>query len=260
MTSVWSSESGSGPLVVLVHGSMDRSSSFAKVQRKLDGCTVVRYDRRGYGRSLDVGPATSFGDQVDDLFDVIAGRPAVVAGHSLGGVVALAAAQQHPELVRAVVAYEAPTPWSSWWPRASAGSMVTGAGDPADGAEAFMRRMIGDDRWAGLAPSTRADRRAEGPALVAEMLSVRDAAHPPYDPALVRVPVVAAHGTTSQPHHMQTAIALAEAVQGAELHVIDGAGHGAHSSHSEAFAGLIRRALVVCRRVDDVDPSSQGWC
>jgi pimeloyl-ACP methyl ester carboxylesterase len=245
VTAVWRSESGTGPLVVLVHGSMDRSSSFAKVQRKLDDCTVVRYDRRGYGRSLDAGPATCFQDQVDDLLDVIEARPAVVAGHSLGGVVALAAAQQRPDLVRAVVAYEAPMPWSSWWPRASAGSVVTGAGDPGDGAEAFMRRMIGDERWARLPPSTRIDRRAEGPALVAEMLSVRDAAVPPYDPSLVRVPVVAGHGTASKAHHTQTAVALAEEVEGAELHVIDGAAHGAHASHSDAFAGLIRRALLL---------------
>ena len=44
-----------GPLVVLVHGSMDRSASFIRTERHLDGRHVVRYDRRGYGRSVETG-------------------------------------------------------------------------------------------------------------------------------------------------------------------------------------------------------------
>jgi pimeloyl-ACP methyl ester carboxylesterase len=224
---------------------MDRSSSFAKLQRKLEGCTVVRYDRRGYGRSLDLGPPTSFPHQVDDLLDVLAERRAVLVGHSLGGVIALATAVQRPDLVAAVLAYESPMPWTAWWPNDSAGSVVSDDGDPADKAEAFMRRMIGDERWLRLPPPTRADRRAEGAALVAELRSVRDALHPPYDPAAVAVPVLAVHGTTSKPHHTRTAVALADLVPGAELAVIEGAGHGAHASHSDDLAALVRRALAL---------------
>ena len=60
--------------------------------------------------------------QVADLVDVLAGRPAVVFGHSYGGNVALAAADRHPDLVRAVGVYETPLSWLDWWPGTTAGS------------------------------------------------------------------------------------------------------------------------------------------
>src|SRR5215210_7308903 len=115
--SLWVSERpGRGPLVVLVHGSMDRSAGFIRTERQLAGRNVARYDRRGYGRSIDAGVATTLDDHVADLFTVIDGRPSVVIGHSLGGIVALVAAQREPELVRAVGAFESPRPWAPWWP------------------------------------------------------------------------------------------------------------------------------------------------
>ena len=47
------------PLVVLVHGSMDRMAGLAKVARRLaPDHHVLRYDRRGYGHSVaHPGPA-----------------------------------------------------------------------------------------------------------------------------------------------------------------------------------------------------------
>ncbi len=235
---------GPAPTVVFVHGSLDRSAAFVRVQRHLDDLRIVRYDRRGYGRSLHVGPAPAFTTQVDDLVDVVGGRPAVLMGHSLGGVIALAFAQRHPELARAVVAYEAPMAWMPWWPQATAGSVAIAAdGDAAQAAEQFMRRMIGDERWEALPQRTRDQRRAEGPALVAELLSIRNAVAPPYEPSEVRSPVVAAHGTASSDHHKQTATVLAGLVPDGELVVVEDAGHPVHLTHPAALAGLVRRAL-----------------
>ena len=243
--SLWVSERpGRGPLIVMVHGSMDRSASFIRTERKLAGRNVLRYDRRGYGRSTDLPVATAFDDHVDDLLAVIDGRPAVVIGHSLGGVVALTAAQREPALVRAVGAFEAPMPWADWWPPGTAGgAALAGAADPADAAETFMRRLIGDERWEELPGRTRKERRAEGVALVAEMRFLHDPP-PPYDPSRITVPVVAARGGTSIAHHVRTAEELARAVPGAELVVIDGAGHGAHASHPTEFAAYVERVVA----------------
>ncbi|MEX2292531.1 MAG: alpha/beta fold hydrolase [Acidimicrobiales bacterium] len=233
------------PLVVIVHGSLDRSAAFTRVQRHLNGLRVVRYDRRGYGRSLHLGPATSFTAQVDDLAVVVGGRRAVIVGHSFGGVIALAFAQRHPDLATAVVAYEAPMAWTSWWPSATAGSAAMSFESSAeDAAERFMRRMIGDERWEALPERTRHQRRAEGPALVAELRSVRDAKTPPYDAAEILVPVLSAHGTESLPHHRQTAVALADAVPDGVLRVVDGAGHAVHLTHPAGLAELARRAVA----------------
>jgi pimeloyl-ACP methyl ester carboxylesterase len=147
---VWVAESGQenpGILVVLVHGSMDRSGSWVRVVRELRDRHTVRYDRRGYGRSIDLGPG-AVADHVADLFEVIAERPCVVAGHSYGSAIALVAAERRPDLVRGVVAYEGPMPWTDFWPRSSAGATaVNEVRDGAalgDAAERFLRRYIGD--------------------------------------------------------------------------------------------------------------------
>lgn len=259
---IWAQEAGEGPLVALVHGAMDRSGGMLRVRRVLQPtCRVLRYDRRGYARSLAAGPPVSFDQQVDDLAGLLDGRPAVLAGHSFGGLICLALAERRPGLARAVVVYEAPMAWAPWWPGGRPGDRPNGrtggqggaAGpdgrDGPDAAEWFLRRMLGDAVWERLPAGMRAERRAEGPTLVAEMRSVRPPAPAPFDPRAVTVPVVVAHGTETRAHHRRAARELAERLPHGELRVIEGATHGAHLTHPDEFAGLVRRAI---ERADDV--------
>lgn len=231
--------------VVLVHGTLDRSSTFGRTAKHLRaaGFRVVRYDRRGYGRSVEAGPG-GIDEHVADLRSVLDGGAAIVAGHSFGGVVALVTAAQEPSLVRAVLAYEAPMPWTGWWPTNSAGSVAVSTGavndrDPGDVAEAFMRRMVGDDRWQRLPPATRTARRAEGVAMIAELASLRGRADAPYLPEAIRCPVVAACGSESAAHHRRAAAELAGEIAGARLAVVDGAQHGVHLTHPAELARLV---------------------
>jgi pimeloyl-ACP methyl ester carboxylesterase len=275
---IWAQEVGEGPLVALVHGSMDRSGGMLRVRRLLqESYRVLRYDRRGYARSLGAGPPSSFDEQVDDLAGLLAGRAAVLVGHSFGGIVCLALAERRPGLVRAVLAYEAPKLWAPWWPGSSAGRGAlsvaragAGATEPvasgdapgdagaravsdqsdqselgAEAAEWFLRRMIGDAMWERLPATMRAERRAEGPTLVAEMASVRPPAPPPFDAAAIPVPVVAVHGSEARPHHVRATGELARSAPRAELQVIAGADHGAHLSHPVELADLVRRAAAL---------------
>ena len=74
---VWSSVTGpeDGPALVLVHGSMDRSTGLSRLARRFDGDhRVLRLDRRGYGRSSEHPGPFAVADHVDDLVEVIAER------------------------------------------------------------------------------------------------------------------------------------------------------------------------------------------
>lgn len=236
------------PLVVLVHGSMDRMAGFAKVARRLvDEYRVLRYDRRGYGGSVDHPGPFTIADHADDLLALMGERRAVLVGHSMGGNVVLSVAQRRPDLVAAVAVYETPLTWMPWWPRNSTSRTVGNAGeDPGDVAETFMRGMIGNTRWERLPEATRAARRAEGRVLIGEMVSVREVA--PWQAELLSLPVVVGRGSEARPHHVEGMARLAASIGGAELVTLQGCQHVAHSAAPDQFADeLIRPALLRAR-------------
>ena len=148
-----------------------------------------------------------------------------------------------PGAVRAVGAYEPPLPWFDWWPRRTASSIADE--DPAVFAESFFRRVVGDAGWERLNEHDRAARRADGPALVAELADLR-AGGAPFDVTALAVPLVLGRGERSIPHHRRSVDALEELVAGAQVVEFPGAAHGAHLSHPDAFAAFVRR--VVARR------------
>lgn len=232
------------PLIVLIHGSMDRASSFAKVARRLRdaGHRVAAYDRRGYASCVSFGPAESLLDHVHDLFAIADGDPVIAVGHSYGGDVALLAAATRPDKVAAVVAYETPLPWMDWWPSHTAGGeAAAAAADPEGAAERFMRRVIGDALWERLPEQTKRARRADGAALISDMATVRG--EPPLELASVTVPVIAGRGTASAAHHREAVDRLVAAVPHGEPFDIVGAQHGAHTSHPDEFTAMVLRAV-----------------
>jgi pimeloyl-ACP methyl ester carboxylesterase len=249
------------PVVVLVHGSLDRASSFTRVMRRLEDLHTVAYDRRGYHRSRSALPInTTLDGHIDDLVEVIDGREAVVVGHSYGGAVALGAAVRSGGNgpIRALAVYEPPMPWLDLWPtRPSATdredvSRLDPAERDARAAEGFFRRMVGDAAWERLPESERDARRADGPALAAELDAIR-IAEAPFDVTTLAVPVVCGRGENSAPRHRESVGWLVEHIPGAELVEIAGAGHGAHLSHPDAFAAMVRRAVT---RADLAAPTS----
>ena len=178
--------------------------------------------------------------QVADLVDVLAGRPAVVFGHSYGGNVALAAGRPAPgpgaggrrlrdaAAVARLVADDD-------------GRRSTAAAaddDPADAAERFMRRMIGDERWERLPRGTRAARRAEGAAMVGELVDIDE--HVPWDPARITVPAVAMRGSdgparTTAGRRRTSRDVLADC----PVVTIEGARHFGPNTHPDAVAAVL---------------------
>lgn len=222
---------------------MDRSGGMLRLSRRLDNqFHVLRYDRRGYGRSRDVGGKGTVEQHVSDLVGVlqahVPGRVVDLAfGHSFGGNVVLGAAESHPELIRQAAIYETPLSWLDWWPGGTAGGAAIGATDPAEAAETFMRRLIGDERWERLPAGTRADRRAEGAAMVDEITDLRRGA--PWAAGSVAIPLLAMGGELGRPHHQRAMRWLSEQIPTANYVRLEGAGHGAPNTHPAELAMLV---------------------
>ncbi len=235
--------------VVLVHGSLDRAQSFARVARRLRDRRVVSYDRRGYQGSRGRAPAGLAG-HVDDLLEVMARvdeGPLVVIGHSLGGDVAMAAALRTPERFAALGVFEPPLPWLGFVRATSDGARRGGEAarrsperDPAEEVERFFIRVIGPAAWDRLPERARAERRADGPALVDDLRSIRTST--PLVPEALVVPPLVGRGSRTDDHHRRGTDWLVAHVPGAVLYEIDGAPHGAHLSHPDAFAAFVEAA------------------
>jgi pimeloyl-ACP methyl ester carboxylesterase len=216
----------------------------------------VAYDRRGYGQSFDLGPPPDFDCQVDDLVAVLDGEPAVAFGHSFGGDIVLATMARHPGIIPAAVIWEPPQPWLPWWKVGSHTWAADTEATPADRAEAFMRRMVGDMVWERLPAGTRDQRRAEGATLLAELISLSE--KQPFDPSRILAPVMVGRGSESSTRHRRAARELAASLPNGELVDVEGASHGVHLSHPAEVADLINRALLATTPGSQVDRTEGG--
>jgi len=226
---------GKGPQVVLIHGAMDRAAGMLRIARRLKGHAIVRYDRRGYGRSGSAPPMASFDDQVEDLATVIGGRASIVFGHSYGGVIALALAQQGNVPIDAVVVYETPRAWEAWWPPPA------GEGLPAaDAAEQLVRALAGDAAWETMPGAAQRARRAEGEALMAELRAQRTRR---FDASLLAVPLTVGVGSASGERTQRAARLTASEASHGRLRIVEGAAHAAPMTHPSSIAALIREWL-----------------
>jgi len=100
---------GSGPGVVLLHGSASSGAHHVELARLLaDSFTVIVPDRRGRGLSRPAGRGDATRAEVEDLAAVLEATGARnVFGLSSGAIIALQAARTTPQ-IRKVVAYEPP--------------------------------------------------------------------------------------------------------------------------------------------------------
>lgn len=226
-----------GPLVVLIHGSLDRASGMLRVSRHIQKkAHVIRWDRRGYAKNVEHSGPFSVPGNVEDLVQILNDRPAILVGHSFGGNIALATAARLGDQVLAVSTYETPLSWFDWWPKSTAGATSLSV-PPEEAAEAFMIRLIGKRRWSELPDRTKDERRREGPALAAELQSIRDSV--PWKAEEIGCPVLCGYGSRGLEHHQKGAMWLGDHLSRAKSVIVEGAGHGAPNSHAEEFTKLL---------------------
>jgi pimeloyl-ACP methyl ester carboxylesterase len=148
-------DAGSPP-IVLLHGLSSSRLGYGSVVPHLverGRSCVLNVDQRGHGEStratLDTYDAPSYATDVAALIETLGDRPAVVVGHSLGGVVAAALAVARPGLVRGIFLEDPPTfeadaerraasPAARWFPALIAAVRDLQARDaPAEDYERF---------------------------------------------------------------------------------------------------------------------------
>jgi pimeloyl-ACP methyl ester carboxylesterase len=208
---------------------MDSSASFEPALDYLRDLQITLFDRRGWGASATATPpAESAADHADDLAAVVGSGPAVVIGHSVGGVVALHAAVRHPELVASLGLYEPAVHWAEWW--------TEEANAPVVAAVATAASDVG--RATDDSPEQVEQR--------AYLSDLRSTLESPVDLGQLVVPVVIGYGTRSDAAHQLSARRLAEVI-GADLVPLDGCRHNAHRTHPEAFARFVRAAVTLAQ-------------
>jgi 3-oxoadipate enol-lactonase len=206
---------------------------------------VIRYDTRGHGASpAPPGPyeLADLGGDVLELLDHLGIERASICGVSLGAMTAMWLGIHAPERVEALVlcCTSAHLPPAAAWADRAATVRAAGSTEPV--AEAVLARWLTP---AGLAadPARAARLRAmllatpaEGYAAccgVIERLDLRD------DLASIAAPTVAIAGAqdpATPPSHLE---AIAAAIPGAQLELLDGAAHLANVERPDAVNRLI---------------------
>lgn len=98
-------EAGRGAPILCLHGLNGNAKSWRAQFGLLGGRhRVIAWDAPGYGQSGVVdGGANAYADAAAELLTALDAAPAIVVGHSMGGIVAGRLAARHPEVVSHLV-------------------------------------------------------------------------------------------------------------------------------------------------------------
>ena len=258
-------EIGAGPGVVCVHANASSASQWRPLMELLAPRNhVLAADSYGAGKGppWPTNRVLTLADEVTLLEPVFdrAGDPFVLVGHSYGAAVALMAAVQHPQRVRALVLYEptlfslieaaAPQPNAAEGIRAAvaAAAAALDAGDPAGAARAFIDYWMGPGAWDATPPGRQAP-------IAASVLNVRGWAQalmteptPLADLARLTMPVLLMVGGVSPASSLGVADLLAGALPRVQRKSFEGLGHMGPVTHpavvNAAIAAFLDQGLA----------------
>lgn len=239
---------GTGPPVLALHGIGGSADSFREQLAGLgDTHQVIAWDAPGYARSADPDPQPALRDYASSaaaLLNRLGRAPAHVIGVSWGGVIATRLALDFPETVRGLV-LAGSSRGSGRTARGAAAMSRRGAELAGTGAAAFAAarapRLLAPDVPPGLVETVTANMataiRLPGYAYAAASMAATDHSTAVAD---LRVPTLVVVGEHDAITGSTESEALAQAVPGARLVVIPGAGHAANQERPKLVNDHLR--------------------
>jgi pimeloyl-ACP methyl ester carboxylesterase len=233
---------GSGPVVLFTHGFAASSHMFASTVADLSADhTVVVWDMRGHGRSDSPGDPAAYSvrtslDAMLAILDDAGAERAVLVGHSLGGYLSLEFAITHPERLAGLVLVDTGPGFRSDRGRDEWNAMAERYARDLD--QRGLDGLPGSDE---LTPSVH--RSAEGLALAARGVLRQSDGHVLEALPTIGVPTLVVVGERDEPF-LNGSRYMAGKIPGAQLAVIDGAGHAPPVSHPDAFNAVLRSFLT----------------
>ncbi|MFF0188413.1 alpha/beta fold hydrolase [Streptomyces sp. NPDC005244] len=243
----------SGRPLVLLHAGFADHTEFDNLVPRLvgHGHRVIAPDARGHGWSANAGKPFR---QTDDLAALLGhldlAAPAVLVGVSMGALIAIDTALEHPSLVRALVVSgrglgepDVSDPWSA--ARQEVQAKALAAGDLSGWLDGLIR-------WAAGPSRTPEDLDPELVRQLREMATRTLVKHTPDEPDRtvavsdvpsrakgIAVPVLAVNGALDVPACLDTVTSLMEAVPHGRTVDIEGAGHHTSLERPERFAQVL---------------------
>jgi pimeloyl-ACP methyl ester carboxylesterase len=266
VASVDFTESGSGPLVVLVHSSMSGARQWSSLVPELEDTSLIRsINLFGYGTTPAWSAAMppfldDYADLIADAVPATADRIALV-GHSLGGAVAMwAAAHQLRGRVDSLVLIEPSLfylldqcdRWEAFHEvscLAESTMRCIANGRPRAAAERFTDYWCGAGTWAASSPERKARLTELTTVLPSEWAAVLDGdmALDELVTALPASTLVLSSGRTTRPSRELVEL-LYDARPDWEYTTICDAGHMAPLTHPQVVNPIIQHFLACQRR------------
>ena len=239
------------PVVVFVHGvAMDHSVwSLQTRWFAHHGYSVLALDLPGNGRSA--GPPldsiAAHADWLLGVLDAVGAKTAALAGHSMGGLIALDAAARYPDRVRALalLGAMAPMPVNAGFlalARANDHKAIELMNDWSSG----RRAHIGGNRAPGLwqiGDCTRLIERAGPGVMAAGLAACNDYADGPARAAAIRCPTLIVLGERDQMSPLAKARSFGDTITGARIVVLPDTGHMLQIERPEEVLDALRTAL-----------------
>ena len=244
-------ESGSGPAVVLIHGSLcdcrywhaqvrTLSRQFRVIVPSLRGYWPTRWDGMGDGFSI-----AQHAQDVAALLEHLGIVSAHIVGHSRGGRVALELAMTEPERVATLTLADpglatAPAPANPPGTFREAASALIAAGQLDDGLSLFIDTVSGPDTWRRMVPWFQAMARDNAKTLLAQ---IREPVVPVVPDALMRIrqATLLIGGALSPAPYPQILDVLEHHLPQAERVTIAGSSHGMNIGNPRAFNEAVIR-------------------